>query len=603
MMHLSRFKKISLVSVLVACLPLLGGCARTGDVGAPEQAVAGLIISGGPILTLGEPESVEAIAVGDGVILALGDRGSVERLRGPETVDVDLAGRVLAPAFVDHHVHLLNLGFSLLYRAEPSPTFVDLAGLGSLGAIGDEVRSRASALPAGTWILGQSWSQGAWGASELPSHEALSAAAPEHPVFFTRVDGHAGWANSEALRAAGIDARTPDPPGGVIARRRDRSPDGVLLERANELLRPVLPEPSPAEIRRAFRLAAEALSAQGVTEVFDAGFLGLPGIVDLSLDFERYLELLVEADLASPLPLRVHLMVPAPSPMMAQIAADPARYRQLTPRIGVTHVKLFADGALGSRGAWLSHSYADDPTTYGIERMSREEIRREAEAALDAGFDVATHAIGDAAVELALDVYAEILAERPQLAPGRLRIEHFSYAGPADFDRAAALGIVLAVNPDFVAPDDHGLAMEDARVGVDNSDRVYALGRMAAAGADLAFGSDYFTAPAQPLLGFYAATTRQNGNGLPADGWQPGERLSRIDSLRIQTRLWPAGGGGPRRGALAVGGRADLVVLTGDPLAVEASAILGIQVEATHLDGAVVFDARSAGSGGEPSEG
>ncbi len=223
-MQLSHVKKISLVSVLVACLPLLGSCARPGDDGVPEQAVADLIVSGGPILTLGEPAGVEALAVGDGVILAMGDRGSVERLRGPDTVDVDLAGRVLVPAFVDHHVHLLNLGFSLLYRAEPSPTFVDLAGLSSLGAIGDEVRTRAAELPAGTWILGQSWSQGAWGASELPTHEVLSAAAPEHPVFFTRVDGHAGWANGEALRAAGIDAQTPDPPGGVIGRASRSQP-------------------------------------------------------------------------------------------------------------------------------------------------------------------------------------------------------------------------------------------------------------------------------------------------------------------------------------------------------------------------------------------
>jgi predicted amidohydrolase YtcJ len=364
-------------------------------------------------------------------------------------------------------------------------------------------------------------------------------------------------------------------------------PSGVLLERANELLRPLLPEPSPAEIRRAFRLAADALSAQGVTEVFDAGFLGLPGVVDLRLDFERYLELLVEADLESPLPLRIHLMVPAPSFLFSRIAADPSRYRRLTPRIGVTHIKLFTDGALGSRGAWLSHPYADDPTTTGVERMSRQAILHEAVTALDAGLDVATHAIGDAAVQLALDVYAEILRERPQLRPGSLRIEHFSYAKPEDFDRAAELGIVLAVNPDFVAPDDHGLAMEDARVGVEQSDRVYALGRLAEAGARLAFGSDYFVAPAAPLLGFYAATTRQNGNGLPVDGWHPDQRLPRVESLRIQTRLWPAGGGEPERGRLAVGGRADLVVLTADPLAVEASAILGIDVDATFLDGVI----------------
>ncbi len=427
--------------------------ARRAPAADQPTTVADLIVSGGPILTLGEPATVEAIAVGDGRILAMGDRDEVARLRGPDTADYDLAGRVLAPAFVDHHVHLLNLGFALLYRAEPSPAFVDLAGLDSLAAIGDRIEASATALPEGAWILGQSWSQGAWGASALPTNEVLSTAAPAHPVFLTRVDGHAGWANERG-------------PGGSRNRRHDGRPSGRRhptgtgrnaqrsVARARQRTRCDRRCPS----RRRPISGAPFVSrrkrwlAQGVTEVFDAGFLGLPGVVDLSLDFETYMALLVEADLESPLPLRVHLMVPAPSPLFERITADPEAYRRLTPRIGVTHVKLFADGALGSRGALLSHPYADDPTTSGVERMSREDIRREAVAALDAGFDVATHAIGDVAVEMALDVYEEILLERPELRPGRLRIEHFSYAAPADFDRAAALGIVLAVNPDFVAP-------------------------------------------------------------------------------------------------------------------------------------------------------
>ena len=589
-MQLRLVRRIGMSLGLVAGLVVIGTCARSDEEANRLLATtAGLIFSGGRILTLGEPATVEAVAVGGGRILAMGDRAAVEQLRGPDTVDYDLAGRVLAPAFADHHVHLLNLGLALLYRAEPSPTFVDLTGSSSLEAIGEAVQARTRALAPGTWILGQNWSQGAWGATELPTHEVLSAAAPDHPVYLTRVDGHAGWANTEALRSAGIDAATPDPPGGVIARMSDRSPSGVLLERANELLRPLLPVPSPAEIRRAFRLAAEALSAQGVTEVFEAGFLGPPGIVDLSLDLEDYLTHLVETDLESPLPLRVHLMVPAPSTLAERIVADPAHYRRLTPRIDITHFKLYADGALGSRGALLSRPYADDPATEGVERMSRQDIKREALAALDAGLDVATHAIGDTAVEYTLDVYEEILGEQPELQPERLRIEHFSYARPEDFERAAELGIVVAVNPDFVAPDDHGLAMEDARVGLGNSERAYAFGRLAAAGARLAFGSDYFAAPPpEPLLGFYAATTRQNGNGLPVDGWHPNERLSRIESLRIQTRLWPPGGGEPERGGLKVGGRADLVVLTDDPLTVDASAILGIEVDATMIDGAIV---------------
>jgi predicted amidohydrolase YtcJ len=573
-----------------SCVLLIAGCAGPFEASrTSEPASAIFIAGGGRILTLGEPANVEALAVGGGRILALGDLAAVERHRAPDTVEFDLTDRVLAPAFIDHHVHLLNLGFSLLYRTAPSPTFIDLEGLSSLAAIADQVETRATALPNGTWILGQSWSQGTWGATELPTHDVLSAAAPDHPVYLTRVDGHAGWVNAPALRLAGINATTPDPPGGTIRRTPERAPSGVLLERANELLRPLLPEPSPAEIRRAFRLAAEALSAQGVTEVFDAGFLGLPGVVDLGVDFEGYLKLLVEADRESPLPLRVHVMVPAPSPLAERITADPSSYRQLTPRVGVSHVKLFADGALGSRGAWLSHAYADDPSTTGVERMSRQAMKDEAVRALDAGLDVATHAIGDAAVERTLDVYEEILRERPQLPPGRLRIEHFSYAKPEDFGRAAALGIVLVVNPDFMAPDDHGFAMEDARVGAGRSGRVYALARLAAAGARLGFGSDDFVAPGAPLLGHFAATTRRNGNGMPEAGWHPGERLSRIESFRVHTRLWPAGGGEPERGELAVGGRADLMILTADPLAVEESAILQIGVEATFLDGVPTF--------------
>jgi predicted amidohydrolase YtcJ len=565
---------------------LSSGCVQSNnELEGPPPTPASHIISGGRIVTLEEPAETEAIAIGDGRILAMGTLDTVAAFRGPDTTDYDLAGRVLAPAFVDHHVHLLNLGLALLYDAEPSPGIINLSGSSSLEAIGEEVRTRAASLPPDTWILGQSWSQGAWGARELPTHDVLSAAAPNHPVFLSRVDGHAGWANSAALRAAGIDASTPDPPGGVITRVAGGEPGGVVLERAAELLRPLLPEPTPAEIRRAFRLAAKALAAQGVTEVFDAGFLGAPGIVDLSLDFEQYLNHLVEADLDAPLPLRVHLMVPAPSTLAEKIVADPQSYHRLTPRIGVTHLKLFVDGALGSRGAWLSHPYADDPDTTGIERMDHEAIRNEVMAALEAGLDVATHAIGDAAVATALDVYAEVLADHPELRPERLRIEHFSYASPDDFERAAELGIVAVVNPDFVAPDNHGLPMVDARVGQENSARVYAFGRLWTAGARLAFGSDYFAMPGTPLLAFFCATTRQNPDGHPVDGWHPVERLSRIESLRIQTRLWPPGGGGAERGDLRVGGRADLVVLTDDPLSVEASAILGIEVEATILGG------------------
>lgn len=571
------------VSAVVLLIGVVAGCAapdQSSKSGAPRVS-ASHVFSGGNILTLREGPAPAALAIGGGRILGIGDLDAMAKLRGADTIEVDLAGRTLAPAFKDHHVHLLNLGLSLLRAEESVDAFVDLSGL-SLEELAAELGRRAERLPAGSWILGKGWSQGAWGARKLPGHEVLTEAAPRHPVFLTRVDGHAGWINAEAMRIAGIRRSTPDPAGGAILRDAKGDPAGVLLERANELLRSHLPEPSDAEVRRAFRLATTALAEQGVIEVFDAGFLGPPGVVDLDLDLERYLDLLVAADRESPLPLAVHLMIPAPSALSARIAAEPERFGKLTARVDVSHFKFFADGALGSRGALLSHAYVDDPGTSGVERMTAAQIEVEAARALDAGLDVATHAIGDLAVERTLDVYQTLLRDRPDLDPGRLRVEHFSYARPEDFERAAVLGVVLSVNPDFVAPDDHGRTMEDARVGSDRSARVYAIGRMAEHGSNLAFGSDYFSAPFAPLYGFYAAVTRRNANGLPIDGWHPGERIARHEALRIQTTLWPPGGGGSSQGALEIGGPADLVILSADPLSVPESEILAISVERTY---------------------
>jgi predicted amidohydrolase YtcJ len=283
-------------------------------------------------------------------------------------------------------------------------------------------------------------------------------------------------------------------------------------------------------------------------------------------------------------------MGPAPSALSAAIAADAEPWRRLTPRVGVTHFKLFADGALGSRGGWLAAPYTDDPETSGVPRMTPADLAAQARAALDAGLDVAIHAIGDAAVGVALDVHEALLAERTGLDPARLRIEHLSVATAADLARAGRLGIVLSVNPDFVAPDDAGRAMEDARLGEERSRRAYAFGTLARHGGNLAFGSDYFTHPLQPLIGFYAAATRANAGARPTEGWHPAERLSRLESLRIQTRLWPAGGGGSRRGRLAAGAAADLVVLSADPLAVPEAAILDIEVDATMRGGQFTFE-------------
>lgn len=521
------------------------------------------------------------LSIAGGRVLARGsgDVPGVEARRR-----VDLGGRVLAPAFVDHHVHLLNIGLSVLNRETDEMLFLDLASASSVEEISEKVAAAAAVLPPERWIFGKGWSQGAWGSGTLPDREPLDRAAPEHPVFLSRVDAHAAWVNAAALGRANVGRETPDPADGEIRRRPGGEPSGVLLERAVE---PLLADHPPLDeeiLRKAFGAGAAALAAQGLTEVFDAGFLARPGIVALNADLGRMLTTLAAADAAAPLAVRVWLMIPAPSELARQILQRPEEFRRLSARIGVSHLKLFADGALGSRGASLSHPYADDPATRGVVRMSEEEILEWSERAVAAGLDVATHAIGDAAVGRTLAAYERLLESRPSLDPARLRIEHFSYATREDQRRAAALGVVLSIQPNFVLPDDRGRAMEDARLG-DRSRLAYAWGELDRAGARLAGGSDYFTDPFAPLFNLHAAATRSNERGRPAEGWHPEQRLTRARALALFTELHAAGGGPPRRRTLQPGELADLVILSADPLQAADAEIAGIRVHATLREG------------------
>ncbi len=551
---------------------------------ASEASEADDIVLGGPVLTLDrERPRVEAVAFAGGRVLALGGVNEVQRLRGPRTHVLDLGGRVLMPSFKDHHVHLLNLGLTLLNHERRGALQAELSGL-DLAGIEATLAERCRRAPAGSWVTGAGWSQGVWGASALPSHEPLTRACPQNPVLLARVDGHAGWANLSALRfAASVEA---EPEGSRVVRGADGAPTGALLERANEPLLARVPPLADPDVIAAFRAAAESLAARGVTEAADAGFLSPPGLVDLDASFERYLRLLVRADAERPLPIRVDLMVPAPSALAEELLGRP---HELSPRLHVTHLKLFADGALGSRGAALGHAYADDTSTHGVPRMGRDAIRQWSERALDAGLDVATHAIGDAAVGSVLDAYQEILAERPSLDPRRLRVEHFSYSSEADLERAARLGVVLAVQPGFVWPDDEGRTMEEARVGDRDAGDVYAFGRLLRAGARLVGSTDEFALPEPFFRHVHAAVTRQSPSGAPPGGWHPENRLERLEGLRLFTQWQPARGA-PARAPLAVGGPADWIVVSGDPLACSDAALLELRIHRTVAQGRVIFD-------------
>lgn len=552
----------------VALAFLISSCAT--DAGRPP-----LLFRGGTVVT-GDPDrpSAAGIAVRGARVMALGDS-----LDASGTV-LDLAGALVTPAFIDHHVHLLNVGFALLNAADGGKLFLDLSDATSLEEIARRIRAKADSTPAGTWILGQGWSQAAWGTQALPTNDLLNRAAPEHPVFLARVDGHAGWVNDVALRIAGIDASTPDPAGGKIVRGKSGAPTGVLLERANELVLAHVPQPGDENVMRAFRLATEAMAARGVVEAYDAGFLAFPGVVALNVDLGRYLTLLRRADAHAPFPIRINLMIPAPSALADSVLTLRADATTLSPRIRITHLKLFADGALGSRGAALMHAYADDPTTNGVLRMTEAEILTEARRALDAGLGVATHAIGDRAVATVLDAYARLIDERTDLNPARLRIEHFSYASEKDFQRAVDLGIVLSIQSTFNSFTDESPTFGEMRVGRANGDRVYAWDRLTRLGAKLVEGSDYFELPGPPLASFQAALTRQNAIG---------PRGGRLPVLLLNTRRYAPGDGVPGDGMLRVNRGADLVVWSANPLTVPLDKLQDVRVLATLRNGEVVY--------------
>jgi predicted amidohydrolase YtcJ len=550
-----------------------------------------LEFGGGTILTLDPARPrVEALTVRGGRILAMGGVDHVERGARGKVRRIDLGGRCLLPGFVDHHIHMLNIGFSLANDARGGALFMDLARPPSEEWIAERVAARAREQAGGQWLLGTGWSQNGWAMPAMPTHHRLTEAAPLHPVILARVDVHSAWVNQAALAEAGIGAGSPEPSGGQIVRLADGSPSGILVDRAYEPILARTPRPDDDLVREAFRRAADNLAARGFTRIYEAGFLEFPGLLSLGTDQEKYLELLIEEDAREPLPVEVNLMIMAPSDLAEKVVTSPERYRRLSPRIGVTHLKLHADGALGSRGALLSEPYYDAPCACGLFRTSPEVMRGWVERGLAAGLDIATHAIGDRANAVVLDVYEEALRTRPDVEPRRLRVEHFTFATREDMQRAARLGVVLAVQPNFVEPDEHGHVMEDIRLGPERAALAYAFGDLHRMGARLAGSTDDYTYVPNAVRNFFAAATRRT----PIPGcdarWQPEQRLTRDESLRLLCRWYRPGGGEPEPGILAEGGRATFAVLSGDPLMVPEDDILGLQVCATVVDGRRTFD-------------
>ncbi len=551
--------------VIAAC----GG----GKTGEPMQT-ADFVLIHGRVHTLDPavPDGT-ALAVAGDRILRVGSDQEILSLAGPGTRKLDLKGRSVIPGLIDAHLHLAGIGKYL--------DQLDLRGVTSARAAAEKVAEAASRAAPGAWVLGRGWDQNLWTPPEFPTAAFLDTVAGDHPVALRRVDGHALWVNQAAMDAAGVGRYTSDPRGGRLIRDPSTGkPSGVLLDDAMDLIVAKIPGTSPETKQRWIEQAGARLLASGITSVHDAGIR--PEEVDL---YKAMVE-------AGRLPVRVYAMIGGSNEKLADYFAIPPLIGYGDQRFTFRALKLGVDGALGSRGAALLAPYADDPKNWGLETMSREQVEKITKEALQKGFQVCIHAIGDRANRTALDAFESALAAVPA-GDRRLRIEHAQILSPQDIPRFARLGLIASMQPIHATSD---MPWVQARIGPERLAGAYAWRSLTAASVRLAFGSDAPVELWNPFDGLFAAVTRQDHDLHPEGGWLPGERLTREEALRAFT----LGGAYAAfeeelKGTLTPGKLADLVVLDRDYFEVPESEIWKLVPEMTILGGRVVYTRQESG--------
>jgi len=474
----------------------------------------------------------------DGTITAVLTRGDK---RPQVDYRLDGEGRVMLPGMIDSHVHVMDMGFAALT--------LDLSATTSLEDALATIKAFAEANPGRPWIIGRGWNQEKWGLGRFPTAAELDAAVSDRPVWLERADNHANWANTLAITAAGITAKTSDPDGGKIIRDTKGNPAGVFVDKAVQLVAKVVPPPRPEDRDLAFAKAQEVMLAKGVTAVADMG--------TKPADWTTFRRAGDEGR------LMVRIMSYADSVETLELMAGPEPTTWLyNDRLRMGGIKLFLDGALGSRGASLKEPYADEHGTRGLPLLSSSQLRNLMSRAAMDNFQTAVHAIGDAA-------NAEVLAAIEELSASykgdrRWRIEHTQIVDPADLARLGQHGVIASMQPLHQTSD---RLMAEARLGPDRLTGAYPWRSVLKVGGRLAFGSDAPVEPADPWAGMAAAISRTDAKGEPFGGWFPEETVSRETALAGFTAdAAYAGFAEGRFGRLLPGERADFLLVDRDPL-------------------------------------
>ena len=505
--------------------------------------------------------------------LVIDDDGRIAQVieRGQDRPQTDYRedgeGRVMLPGMIDAHVHVMGVGFGALT--------LDLSDTNSLEEALDKIRSFAAENESRPWILGRGWNQEKWGLGRFPTAAELDSAVADRPVYLSRVDGHAGWANSLALQAAGITASSKSPSGGRIEKLPgSNEPSGVFVDAAEELMTKAIPAPRPNERDLALAEAQKVFHKYGITAVADMG----TSIEDWQ-SFRR------AGDMGA-LNLRIMSYAAGADQMTLIAGANPSPWLY-DDKLRMNGVKLYLDGALGSRGAWLKRPYADDPGNTGLALMAPAQLRNTLVRAAQGGFQPAVHAIGTAANAEVLNAIGEIAESYG--GDRRWRIEHAQIIDPADLPKLGKNGIIASMQPLHQTSD---RTMAEARLGMDRLGGAYAWNTVIQQGGKLAFGSDAPVEPADVFAGYAAAITRMDANGEPFGGWLPAERVNREQALAgFTSDAAYAGFAEGRFGRLLPGERADFILVDHDPLLATPDEIRATQVFETWVGGRKVYEA------------
>ncbi len=539
--------------LIIAILLLMSSCS--------DKEKVDLIVTNGKVYTINEQFSLaESFAVSNGKIVAIGQSKNILEKYSSENI-LDAEGKYVYPGFNDAHCHFSGYGMNLL-------KFADLRGSNGPEEI-YQILVNHHQKYGGEWILGRSWDQNDWEHKEFPDKSKLDELFPDNPVFLVRVDGHAAWCNSKAMEIAGISAGTKISGGEVLVKNGE--PTGILIDNAEGLVSKHIPDPTKTQQQKAL-LAAQS----------DCFALGLTSVTDCGVGYETVL-LMDSLQKNASLKMRINAMLRPSEENMEQFVKK-GSYK--TDRLNVNTIKLFADGALGSRGALLLEDYSDDPGNRGLQMEDQEYYDKICQLALDNNYIVATHCIGDAGNRLILDTYGKFLKEKNNR---RWRIEHAQIIHPDDFEKFNKYSIVPSIQATHCTSD---MYWAEDRIGRERIKGAYAYQSLLSQLGWLSNGTDFPVEEIDPLLTFYASVFRIDKKGWPEGGWQKEEALTREQALRSMT-IWGAKASFEEneKGSLEPGKWADFILLDTDLMSATPEEVLSAKVVSTWISGEKVYEA------------